>query len=236
MKFDILEKHIGILLAGISVALSVGAFISIMPLFLFSVTAERFEAIRIYTPLELVGRNIYVREGCHQCHSQMIRTLRHEVDRHGRYSLAVESQYDNPTQWGLRRIGSDLARVGGRHSNAWLQDYLQNPFAFDGSKKGAFQMMPSYAYLTDEVIDSDAVGEDLRASDLGGFYDEAKLLNAEADLLSQAGAVEGQYGLQNRYGRGVKLHNFLEDGKITEMEALIAYLQSVGSLSNLSGN
>ncbi len=235
MKFDILEKNIALLLACISAALLVGAFISIMPLFLFSVTAERFAAIRVHTPLELVGRNIYIREGCHQCHSQMIRTLRHEVDRHGRYSLAVESQYDNPTQWGLRRIGGDLARIGGRHSNDWLEAYLQAPFSFNGAQRGAFQMMPSYAYLADKVI-ADDVGLHLLASDLGGFYDDVKILNAGADLLSQAGDIEGQYDLQNRYGRGVKLHNFLADGRVTEMEALIAYLQSVGALSNLSGN
>ncbi len=201
-----------------------------MPLFLFSVTSEKFEAVRIHTPLELIGRNIYISEGCHQCHSQMIRTVRHEVDRHGRYSLAIESQYDTPTQWGLRRIGGDLARVGNRHSDDWLLSYLESPFAFGNRGGWVFSMMPSYSHLLDRFIDVDNVSGHLGSAQ---FYDSLQILHGGDDLLAQAGNVEGQYNLLARYGGGVKLHDFLADGKVSEMEALVAYLQSVGALSNL---
>ena len=122
------RSAIGFVLAIIVVA-SIGGFIEIAPLFTIDETVEKAPDMRVYTPLELAGRNIYIREGCYACHSQMIRTLRDEVERYGPYSLAVELKYDHPMLWGSKRTGPDLARIGGKYSDDWHVAHLNNPRA-----------------------------------------------------------------------------------------------------------
>src|SRR6185436_13953437 len=121
------ERHTLFLLVGILIVVSIGGLVQITPLFFIESTIERVEGVRPYTALELAGREIYVREGCYVCHSQMIRPLRDEVERYGHYSLAAESMYDHPFQWGSKRTGPDLARVGGRYSDEWHRAHLADP-------------------------------------------------------------------------------------------------------------
>src|ERR1700744_3518573 len=150
------SKSIGLALAIIGVA-SIGGLVEIPPFFTIHQTVETVSDMRLYTPLELAGRNIYVREGCYTCHSQMIRTLRDEVERYGHYSLAAESMYDRPFQWGSKRNGPDLARVGGRYSDDWHRDHLKSPPSMvPGS------IMPSYPWLIETELDYSHIAEDLR--------------------------------------------------------------------------
>ena len=126
IKHQVFEKNSIVLLIGILVVIAIGGLVEIAPLFYLKSTIEKVDGVRPYTPLELVGRNIYVREGCYNCHSQMIRPLRDEVERYGHYSLAAESMYDRPFQWGSKRTGPDLARVGGKYSDDWHRDHLRS--------------------------------------------------------------------------------------------------------------
>ena len=147
----VFEKNSIILLVGILVAVAIGGLVEIAPLFYLKSTIEAVEGVRPYTPLELAGRNIYVREGCYNCHSQMIRPLRDEVERYGHYSLAAESMYDHPFQWGSKRTGPDLARVGGKYSDEWQRAHLVNPRSVvPGS------IMPGYPFLAKTALDYDA--------------------------------------------------------------------------------
>ena len=134
-KHAIFEKNSIVLLIGILIVIAIGGLVEIVPLFYLKSTIEKVEGMRPYTPLELAGRNIYVREGCYNCHSQMIRPLRDEVERYGHYSLAAESMYDRPFQWGSKRTGPDLARVGGKYSDDWHRAHLQRP-ALGGARHG----------------------------------------------------------------------------------------------------
>ena len=128
-KHKILEKNATLLLILSFIVVTIGGLVQITPLFYLENTIEKVEGVRPYTPLELVGRDVYVREGCYVCHSQMIRPMRDEVERYGHYSLAAESMYDHPFQWGSKRTGPDLARVGGRYSDEWHLDHLRDPQA-----------------------------------------------------------------------------------------------------------
>src|ERR1700756_692519 len=147
-KHETLERNSILLLIGILLVIAIGGIVEIAPLFYLKSTIEKVDGMRPYTPLELAGRNIYVREGCYLCHSQMIRTLRDEVERYGHYSLAAESMYDHPFQWGSKRNGPDLARVGGKYSDDWHRDHLRSPRSVV-----AESIMPAYPWLAQTELD-----------------------------------------------------------------------------------
>ncbi|PKA45541.1 cytochrome-c oxidase, cbb3-type subunit II (plasmid) [Rhizobium sullae] len=229
-KHQIIEKNATLLLVGSLLVVSVGGIVEIAPLFYLQNTIEKVEGMRPYTPLELAGRNIYVREGCYVCHSQMIRPFRDEVERYGHYSLAAESMYDHPFQWGSKRTGPDLARVGGRYSNEWQVQHLADPRAVVPES-----IMPSYAFLkTNEVAVKD-VGMDLKANGIVGVpYTPDMIANAEADMKMQADPNADTTALLERYPKA-KTGDFDGDpSKLTEMDALVAYLQMLGTLVDYS--
>ena len=166
----------------ILVTVSIGGLVEILPLFTIETTIERVEGVRPYSPLELAGRNIYIREGCYNCHSQMIRPFRDEVERYGPYSLAAESMYDHPFQWGSKRTGPDLARVGGRYSNVWQTAHLINPRALVPES-----IMPGYPFLAEQNLSFNDVADHLRTNRaIGVPYTDEMIENAKADLLAQA--------------------------------------------------
>jgi cytochrome c oxidase cbb3-type subunit 2 len=222
----IFEKNSLVLLVGILVVVSIGGLVEIAPLFFIESTIERVKGVRPYSPLELAGRRIYIREGCYSCHSQMIRPLRDEVERYGHYSLAAESMYDRPFQWGSKRTGPDLARVGGRYSDDWHRDHLKDPRALVPES-----VMPPYAFLAKAELNPDNIGDDLKVNKAFGVpYSDDQIANAKADLIAQADPnADGVFDFQKRYPN-VAARDF--DGnpaRITEMDALIAYLQSLGN-------
>ena len=222
------RKSVGLALAIIVVA-SIGGTIEIAPLFTIDETVEHDPDMRVYTPLELAGRNIYLREGCYGCHSQMIRTLKDEVDRYGPYSLAVESQYDHPMLWGSKRTGPDLARVGGKYSNQWHVAHLMNPRDVVPSS-----IMPRYRWLAETELNVDDLGDHLATQRIVGVpYSKAQIANAPADALAQASPEGDTAGLIERYGKATRIGAF--DGEtraVTEMDALVAYLQVLGKLTD----
>jgi cytochrome c oxidase cbb3-type subunit 2 len=225
-KHQILEKNSIILVIGILLVIAIGGLVEIAPLFYLKSTIEKVGSVRPYTPLELVGRNIYVREGCYNCHSQMIRPLRDEVERYGHYSLAAESMYDRPFQWGSKRTGPDLARVGGKYSDDWHRDHLRAPKSVvPGS------IMPSYPWLERTEIDYTHVDDDMRVqAALGVPYTAEMIAAANADLRTQATTdAPDAEALVKRYPRA-QVRDF--DGhpqRISEADALIAYLQMLGT-------
>ncbi|WP_271949886.1 cytochrome-c oxidase, cbb3-type subunit II [Ruegeria faecimaris] len=226
-----LERHsLGFAMAILLVA-SIGGIVEIAPLFTIENTVEEVDGMRPYTPLELAGRDIYVREGCYACHSQMIRTLRSDIERYGHYSLAAESMYDHPFQWGSKRTGPDLARVGGKYSDAWHVAHLEAPRELvEGS------IMPGYAFLSDARLETGHLPASLRALSRAGVpYTDAQIENAEKDAAWQADAEQYYEGeLQESYGENVQVRDY--DGhpsELTEMDALVAYLQVLGTLADL---
>ena len=229
-KHAILEKNATLLLVGSLLVVTIGGIVEIAPLFYLDNTIEKVEGMRPYTPLELAGRNIYIREGCYVCHSQMIRPFRDEVERYGHYSLAAESMYDHPFQWGSKRTGPDLARVGGRYSNAWHVDHLNEPRAVVPES-----IMPSYAFLKTTPIHVDNVTAHLNTQALLGVpYNEDMIANADADFAAQANPDADTSGLVGRYPKAVT-GDFDGDPKVvSEMDALIAYLQMLGTLVDFS--
>jgi cytochrome c oxidase cbb3-type subunit II len=186
--------------------------------------------LRLYTPLELAGRNIYIREGCYACHSQMIRTLRDDVERYGPFSLAVESKYDHPMLWGSKRTGPDLARIGGKYSDEWHVAHLTNPRDVVPES-----VMPSYAWLERTPLRVDDLDLHLKAQRAVGVpYTDDMIANAKADAYGQA-TPDSPFaeGVTKRYGAATTVRAF--DGKptdLTEMDALIAYLQILGHLTD----
>lgn len=220
----IFEKHTMILLTGILVVVSIGGLVQITPLFLVESTIEKVEGVRPYTPLELAGRQIYIREGCYTCHSQMIRPLRDEVERYGHYSLAAESMYDHPFQWGSKRTGPDLARVGGRYSDDWHREHLINPRALVPES-----VMPPYAFLARSRVDPREARRWLAANRIVGVpYDPQMIANAAADLMAQADPSADSSAFAGRYPKAA-IRDFDGDpGRVTEMDAIIAYLQKLG--------
>ena len=225
-KHRVVERSATLLLVLSLGVVSIGGIVEIAPLFYFQNTIEKVEGMRPYTPLELAGRDIYIREGCYTCHSQMIRPFRDEVERYGHYSLAAESMYDHPFQWGSKRTGPDLARVGGRYSNEWHVQHLTDPRSLVPES-----IMPGYGFLATTELDTrNAVGSLMANAAVGVPYDEASITSAEADLFAQATPDADTSGLLERYP-SAKAEDF--DGnpaRITEMDALVAYLQMLGTL------
>jgi cytochrome c oxidase cbb3-type subunit 2 len=226
------ERHSLWLVIGIIITISIGGLVEIAPLFYLESTIERVKGVRPYTPLEQAGRDIYTREGCYVCHSQMIRPLRDEVERYGHYSLAAESMYDHPFQWGSKRTGPDLARVGGKYSDNWHVDHLKDPRAVVPESN-----MPPYAFLAKTELDYRNMDKRLRAlRTVGVPYSDAQITNAKADLEMQVDPFAGERSaLKSRYGAKVVQRDFDGDpSKITEMDALIAYLQVLGTMVDFS--
>ena len=225
-----LERNaIGFVLAIVVVA-SIGGFVEIAPLFTIDETVEDVPDMRVYTPLELAGRNIYIREGCYACHSQMIRTLRDEVERYGPYSLAVESKYDHPMLWGSKRTGPDLARIGGKYSDAWHVAHLTNPRAVVVES-----VMPKYGWLNRNTLRTDDLGDHLVAQRRVGVpYTDEMIANATNDAYGQT-APDSEFatGVAERYGEATNIRAFDADAaSVTEMDALVAYLQVLGRLTD----
>lgn len=227
MRFhEKIEKNAILLLVLSLLTVSVGGIVEITPLFTIESTIERVEGVRPYTPLEQVGRNIYVREGCYACHSKQIRPFRDEVERYGHYSLAAESMYDHPFQWGSKRTGPDLARVGGKYSNEWhLAHFLDPQAVVPGS------VMPRYAFLRDRLVRTSDIDRHLVAlGRVGVPYDEAMIENAAADLLAQANPDADHGGLLERYPKAAVGAFDGDPTRVTEMDALIAYMQILGRM------
>lgn len=223
------RKAIGLALAIIGVA-SIGGLVEIAPLFTIHQTVEDAPDMRLYTPLELAGRNIYIREGCYACHSQMIRTLRDEVERYGPYSLAVESKYDHPMLWGSKRTGPDIARIGGKYSDAWHVAHLNNPRSVMPES-----IMPAYGWLARTELRTDDLGLHLKAMrGVGVPYSEEMIANARADAAGQATPDSpAAEGVTKRYGEATNVRAFDgAPGIVTEMDALVAYLQILGKLTD----
>ena len=221
-----------LLIAAIAVVVSIGGIVEIAPLFYLESTVEEVDGMRPYTPLELAGRDIYVREGCYLCHSQMVRPLRDEVERYGHYSLAAESMYDHPFQWGSKRTGPDLARVGGKYSDAWQVDHLMNPEAVVPES-----VMPKYSFLMNAPIDGKYIADTMATQRLVGVpYTDEMIASAKEDFAAQADPNADTTGLQARYGKDAFKHNDVTvanfDGQpaLTEMDALVAYLQVLGRM------
>ena len=224
-----LEKNALLLTVAILITVAIGGIVEIVPLFTIESTIEKVEGVRPYSPLELAGRNIYIREGCYVCHSQMIRPFRDEVERYGHYSLAAESMYDHPFQWGSKRTGPDLARVGGKYSNAWHVAHMIEPRSVVPES-----VMPAYPFLM-RPLAYDDIADHLRANRAVGVpYDEEMIANAKADLEAQATPETDTEGLLARYP-GAKTGDFDGDPEtISEMDALIAYLQVLGTMVDFS--
>lgn len=229
LNHDKLERNSLLLLAFIIVAVLIGGIVEIIPLFRKETVIEPVEGVRPYTPLELAGYNIYIREGCYNCHSQQIRPLRDEVVRYGHYSLAAESMYDHPFQWGSKRTGPDLARVGGKYSDEWHVAHLVEPRDLVPES-----IMPSYGFLAKRAVklhDIDNHMTSLRA--VGVPYSDEMIKMGEKDAAVQAIGVARTdiSGLQSRYGEKVNARNFDGNPKmISEMDALVAYLQVLGTM------
>jgi len=226
-KHAFLERNSLILTICVLLVVAIGGLVEIVPLFYLKSTIEKVQGMRPYTPLELAGRDIYVREGCYACHSQMIRALRDEVERYGHYSLAAESMYDHPFQWGSKRTGPDLARVGSKYSDEWHVLHMTNPRAVVPES-----IMPGYPWLAERKLDTKLIGEHLAANRAVGVpYDDAMITNAKADLEAQANPdAEGVDGLQARYPKAQVRAFDGDPHKLTEMDALVAYLQMLGTL------
>ena len=229
-KHKTIEKNASILLVLSLLVVLVGGLVQIVPLFYLQNTIENVQGMRPYTPLELAGRNIYIREGCYVCHSQMIRPMRDEVERYGHYSLAAESMYDHPFQWGSKRTGPDLARVGGKYSNPWHVDHLSNPEAIVPES-----VMPKYAFLATSPLDPQFMADEMKTHRMVGVpYTDDQIANAKADFVAQDTPDGDASGLMGRYGAKVTVADF--DGKpgVSEMDALVAYLQMLGTLVDFS--
>jgi cytochrome c oxidase cbb3-type subunit 2 len=224
------EVNATLLTVGILIVVAIGGLVEIVPLFFVDSTIEKVQGMRPYTPLEQMGRNIYVREGCYLCHSQMIRPFRDEVERYGHYSLAAESMYDHPFQWGSKRTGPDLARVGGRYSNEWHVAHMEDPRALVPES-----VMPAYPFLAKRELKYADIAEHLKTLRAVGVpYTDDMIANAKADLESQVSADGMAEDLSARYPKAV-VANF--DGNaetITELDALIAYMQMLGTLVDFS--
>lgn len=222
---------IGFVIA-IIVAASIGGLVEIAPLFTIDETVENVPDMRVYTPLELAGRNIYIREGCYACHSQMIRSLRDEVERYGPYSLAVESKYDHPMQWGSKRTGPDIARLGGKYSDEWHVRHLYNPRDVVPES-----VMPRYGRLLRTPLKVDDLSGHLATlARLGVPYSQEMIDNAVADAIGQAQPDRDEaIGVAERYGEGTNIRAFDGDPSlVTEMDAIVAYLQVLGTLTDVA--
>ncbi|HEX2943618.1 MAG TPA: cytochrome-c oxidase, cbb3-type subunit II [Rhodopila sp.] len=228
IRHEFFEKNAIFLLLGALLTVAIGGLVEIVPLFTIETTVEHVQGVRPYSPLELRGRDIYVREGCYLCHSQQIRALRDEVERYGHYSIAAESMYDHPFQWGSKRIGPDLARVGGKYSNDWHYAHLKNP-----QEMVPESLMPHYAFLADTPLETADIQERMRTLRAVGVpYTDADIANAGADMLAQADPTADSSQLLKRYPKAVVVPGNTQ--QVTEMDALVAYLQMLGTLVNFA--
>jgi len=228
-KHRIIVKNVTLLAIFGFLVVSIGGIVQIAPLFWLENTIEDVEGMRPYSPLELAGRDIYVREGCYVCHSQMVRPMRDEVERYGHYSLAAESKYDHPFQWGSKRTGPDLARVGGRYSDDWHVDHLR-----DAQSVVPESVMPKYGFLENRMLDTRYLEDRLRADRMVGVpYTDEMIANASADFRAQADPDADHDGLLERYPKA-QTRNFDGQPGISETDALIAYLQMLGTLVDFS--
>src|SRR5262249_36996301 len=222
-RHAILEKNSIILVIGVLIVIAIGGLVEITPLFYLKNTIEKVDGVRPYTPLELAGRNVYVREGCYNCHSQMVRPLRDEVERYGHYSLAAESMYDRPFQWGSKRTGPDLARVGGKSSDPWHPAPLTAPRSVVPGT-----VMPAYPWLGRTDLDLTHIADDLAVqAALGVPYTAEMIRNAQLDARTQATTDAPEAAdLVKRYPKPQARDYDGNLGRITEADALIAYLQA----------
>lgn len=226
-RHQVLEKNSIVLIIGILLVIAVGGIVEIAPLFYLKSTIEKVDGIRPYTPLELAGRAIYIREGCYTCHSQMVRPLRDEVERYGHYSLAAESMYDHPFQWGSKRSGPDLARVGGKYSDEWHVAHLVNPRSIVPQS-----IMPPYSFLAATDLDFRNIVAHMTANRMVGVpYSQEQIDNAIADIKAQANPDDaGVQDMLKRYPKAVARDFDGNPKRLTEMDALVAYLQMLGTL------
>jgi cytochrome c oxidase cbb3-type subunit 2 len=228
-RHKILEKNATLLLVFSFLVVTIGGIVEIAPLFYLQNTIEKVEGMRPYSPLELTGRDIYVREGCYVCHSQMIRPMRDEVERYGHYSLAAESMYDHPFQWGSKRTGPDLARVGGRYSDEWHVDHLTDPQSVVPES-----VMPKYGFLSNRLIDAEHTADLMRTHRMVGVpYTDEMIENAAFDFAVQTDPDADWEQMVERYPNAV-VSNFDGQPGISEMDALIAYMQMLGTLVDFS--
>lgn len=229
-KHKLIEKNSMLLLILTVLVVSIGGIVEAVPLFRIETTIEKVRGMRPYTPLELIGQNIYIRENCSVCHSQQIRPLRDEVERYGHYSLAAESMYDHPFLWGSKRTGPDLARAGGKYSDEWHVAHLNDP-----QEMVPGSIMPSYGFLKDRGVDAVSIQANMTALRAVGVpYTDDMIRNAYNDAITQAYSDADTAGLASRYGAKVNVRDF--DGQrnfTTEMDALVAYLQSLGTFVDL---
>ena len=225
-----LERNVTLMAVATLVTVAIGGLVQITPLFYLDNTIEQVEGVRPYSPLEQAGRDIYIREGCYTCHSQMIRPFRDEVERYGAYSLAAESMFDHPFQWGSKRTGPDLARVGNRYSDEWHVQHFENPQSVVPES-----IMPQYGFLKDTPLKvPDAEGMLVALSRVGVPYSDTDIEMAEADLMAQADPDANPGDLADRYPNA-HVRDF--DGNpdmVSEMDALIAYLQMLGTLVDVN--
>ena len=221
-----IERNVTILAVLSLLVVTIGGIVEIAPLFWIDSTIEKVEGVRPYTPLELAGRNVYMREGCYSCHSQMVRPFRDETERYGHYSLAAESMYDHPFQWGSKRTGPDLARVGGRYSDEWQVQHLKDPRSVVPES-----IMPPYGFLAERDLEAGDMSAHLTAlSRTGVPYSKQSIAKANEDLRAQADPSADAGDLAKRYPKA-QLRDFDGDpSRVTEMDALVAYLQMLGTL------
>ena len=227
MKHELFEKNIMIMIIGILLVIPIGGLVQIAPLYFVESTIEKVKGMRPYTPLEQAGRDIYIREGCYLCHSQMVRTLRDEVERYGHYSLAAESMYDHPFQWGSKRTGPDLARVGGKYSDQWHAEHMVNP-----RKVVPESVMPNYPWLAQRTLDSSDIQTKMKTLKMVGVpYTPEQLTNAKADLEAQTNPdSKAAKDFVARYPKAKVAKYDGKPGRVTELDAVIAYLQVLGTM------
>ena len=228
-KHTILEKNATLLMVFSLLVVTVGGIVEIAPLFYLENTIEEVDGVRPYSPLELEGREVYLREGCYVCHSQMVRPMRDEVERYGHYSLAAESMYDHPFQWGSKRTGPDLARVGGRYSDDWHVAHFNDPQSVVPES-----VMPKYGYLKTAMIEPEHIDELMATHRIVGVpYTDEMIAEAKADFVNQADPDSDWDALVERYP-GAQVRNFDGEPGVSEMDALIAYMQMLGTLVDFS--
>ncbi len=229
-KHAVFERNSIVLLIGILIVVAIGGLVEIVPLFYLKSTIETVTGMRPYSPLELAGRNIFVREGCYLCHSQMIRPMRDEIERYGHFSLAAESQYDHPFQWGSKRTVPDLARVGGKYSDDWHVAHLVDPRSVVPAS-----VMPAYPFLKDAPLKAERVADDMKTLRLEGVpYTDEAIANAVIDLKAQVSPDGVADDLVARYPKAVVRDFDGNPNKLSEMDALVAYLQMLGTLVDFS--
>lgn len=230
-KHGVFEKNSIVLLVGILIMVAIGGLVEIVPLFYLKSTIEKVEGMRPYTPLELAGRNIYIREGCYNCHSQMIRPMRDEIERYGHFSLAAESMYDHPFQWSSKRTGPDLARVGNKYSDKWQVEHLINPRAVVPDS-----IMPGYPHLAKRELDTSHLLDMVKTHAVVGVpYSADQLANVAIDVAAQVNPDDKNVSaMLKRYPKAVARDFDGNSAKLTEMDAVVAYLQVLGTMVDFS--